>query len=163
MNNDLEMYLKEGKLPLCSHCHKRDSVKAALKWWCNDPYLEWLCDDCLDSGEHILTKESVCMHCKKPFRSNIYIADPVIMLCSKKCAKESGELDDLDNYIHITKDSVCPNCKKPFNRDDLYFHDENVYCSKECANEYEGYRDIEYWNECAEKFESTFGKKIQFS
>lgn len=146
MNDDLERYLNEGKLPTCSNCHKHDGVKAkseriGFKDGKLEMYLVWLCRDCLESsGEHI-RKPLFCLHCGKNIGRKMYVYDPDIIYCSKKCAKEL-----LDDCICITKDSVCPNCKKPFNRDDLYFHDENVYCSHECAEEYEGYHDIDHWN-----------------
>ena len=164
-NKDLERYLNEGRLPPCAHCNKKDGVKAKLNHWYNDYYLEWLCEDCLDCGEHIMTKEAVCINCKKHFRrKNIYIGDTVIMFCSKKCLKDGDESeDDLDNYIHITKDYVCPNCNKPFNLDDLYYLNENVYCSKECAVEYEGYHDMDYWEKKAGEFKDIFGKGICIS
>lgn len=149
MNDDLERYLNDGKLPPCSNCHKHDGVKAKSEWigfkdGKLEMYLVWLCRYCLESScEHIIKKTSVCLHCGKNIRRNIYICDPDIVFCSKKCAKEAGCLYDC---ICITKNSVCPNCQKPFNRNDLLWLNDNVYCSHECAEEYEGYYDIDHWN-----------------
>ena len=52
MNDDLEKYLNEGKLPLCSNCHKREGVRATLRLSAGEYYLEWLCSKCLEPGHY---------------------------------------------------------------------------------------------------------------
>lgn len=160
-NHDLEIYLATGKLPPCFYCHKKDGVKAKLNFnWFGEAYLEWCCNDCLDSGEHITKDIRICCTCGKHIsKRNIYILDPSLIFCSKKCVGD----EHLDLAIRITKDSVCPNCEKPFNRDDLYFLNDSIYCSKDCANEYEGYYGIDHWNEISEEFKKNTGKGIHIS
>lgn len=89
MNDDLERYLNEGKLPPCSNCHKHDGVKAKSEWiglkdGKLEMYLVWLCRDCLESsGEHIIKKTSVCSHCGKTTKTIIINHLPSVIMMTK--------------------------------------------------------------------------------